>query len=70
MAASLIRGRFVLDFDRPFEAADVLIEGSRITDIGADLEVTADRVLDATGKVLMAGLINSHTHSAQILDRS
>ena len=69
MASLLIRGGFVLDFAQPFEPADVLIEGSRIAQIGPRLGATADRVLEVSGKVLMPGLINSHTHSAQILER-
>jgi cytosine/adenosine deaminase-related metal-dependent hydrolase len=69
MVSLLIRDAWVLDLDRPFERADVLIEGSRIAQIGPGLNVQADRSLEATGKVLMPGMINAHTHSAQILER-
>jgi cytosine/adenosine deaminase-related metal-dependent hydrolase len=69
MSSLLIRGGYVLDFDRPFEPADILIQDTRIAQIGTKLQVHADRVVDATDKVVMAGLINGHTHSPQILER-
>lgn len=69
MASLLIRDAHVLDLDLPFERADVLIQDSRIAQIGANLDIRADRTLDAQGKVLMPGLVNGHTHSSQILER-
>jgi dihydropyrimidinase len=44
--------------------ADVLVEGETIVQIGADLgaAVTADEVIDATGKYLIPGGIDAHTH--------
>ncbi|HTC70583.1 MAG TPA: dihydropyrimidinase [Acidothermaceae bacterium] len=51
-------------------AADVLIDGERIvaliepgtTTLGADLAATADQVIDATGKYVVPGGVDSHTH--------
>jgi dihydropyrimidinase len=42
--------------------ADVLIEGERVSTIGARLEVEADRVIDAGGKLVIPGGIDPHTH--------
>jgi dihydropyrimidinase len=42
--------------------ADVLIEGERVSTIGARLEVEADRVIDAAGKLVIPGGIDPHTH--------
>ncbi|MFN8631772.1 MAG: dihydropyrimidinase [Chloroflexota bacterium] len=44
--------------------ADVLVDGEAIVQIGADLaaSVTADEVIDATGKYLIPGGIDGHTH--------
>src|SRR6187200_3177851 len=41
---------------------DVLIEGENITVIGTALEIQADTVIDATGKYVLAGGIDVHTH--------
>ena len=51
-------------------AADVLIDGERIvallepgtTRLGADLEATADTVIDAHGKYVVPGGVDAHTH--------
>jgi len=46
----------------PF-AADVLIRGSRIQEVGAGLQAPVGaRVIDAPGSTLMPGLIESHSH--------
>ena len=42
--------------------ADVFIEGEVIKAIGKDLSVTADQVIDATGKLVMPGGIDPHVH--------
>ena len=49
---------------------DILIEGNRITRMAADLDAVADRVIDCTGKAVIPGLINMHTHTAMTLMRS
>ncbi len=41
---------------------DVLVEGERITTIGASLSMEADRVIDAAGKLVLPGGIDVHTH--------
>src|SRR6266850_102729 len=42
--------------------ADILIEDERISVIGAKLEMEADKVLDASGKLVIPGGIDPHTH--------
>ncbi len=42
--------------------ADVFIEGEIITAIGKDLQVNADQIIDATGKLVMPGGIDPHVH--------
>ena len=42
--------------------ADVLIDGETVSVIGARLEMEADRVLDASGKLVIPGGIDPHTH--------
>src|SRR5205814_5443038 len=42
--------------------ADVLVDGERIALIGENLQVTADRTVDAGGKWVIPGAIDVHTH--------
>lgn len=57
----LIQGGRVLTATDDF-FADVLVEGERITQIGAKLDVVADRVIDARGRYVIPGGIDAHTH--------
>jgi guanine deaminase len=64
--ATIIRGGRILDIRaHRAGAADVLITGDTITEIGAPgLAAPADAtVVDARGKLLHPGLINAHTHA-------
>src|SRR2546421_5195548 len=58
---TLIRnGRIVTAVDD--YKADVLIEGETVSVIGAKLEMEADRLIDASGKLVIPGGIDPHTH--------
>jgi cytosine/adenosine deaminase-related metal-dependent hydrolase len=69
---TLIRGGQVYehggDIHRP-RVADVLVEGSTIVAVGPDLGAEDAAVLDASGKLLVPGLVNSHYHSHDTLCR-
>jgi dihydropyrimidinase len=41
---------------------DVFVDGERISLIGESLDVAADRVVDATGKYVLPGCVDPHTH--------
>src|SRR5919197_6083249 len=42
--------------------ADILIEDEKVSVIGAKLDVEADRVIDAKGRLVIPGGIDPHTH--------
>lgn len=49
---------------------DILVEGGRISRIGKNLETPEDaEVIDAGGKIVMPGLINTHAHIAMSIFR-
>jgi dihydropyrimidinase len=57
----LIKGGRVLTAADDY-IGDVFVDGEQITVIGASLDVPADRVIDATGKYVLPGCIDPHTH--------
>jgi dihydropyrimidinase len=42
--------------------ADIFIEGERISVIGENLDIPADKVIDASGKYVLPGGVDPHTH--------
>lgn len=44
------------------EVMDLLVEGNTIVQVGKDLKVQAEEIIDATGKVVMPGFIDLHVH--------
>ena len=51
------------------EELDVVYENDTIIYVGKDYSEEVDKVIDATGKILMPGLINCHTHLGMSLFR-
>ncbi len=73
---TIIRGGTVVTMDgasRVIENGAVAVRGERIVAIGTATEVarkyTSARLINATGKVVMPGLINTHTHVPMVLFR-
>src|SRR6476469_2884973 len=58
---TLIKGGTSLNADAT-SRADVLVDGERIALIGEELDAAADRTLDASGKWVIPGAIDVHTH--------
>lgn len=69
MPRLIIHGGMILTFiNEAYEAlkieeADIVIEAGRIKKIARTVAVeTGDRIIDATGKLIIPGLINAHNH--------
>jgi dihydropyrimidinase len=58
---TIVRGGRVVTSSQSFEA-DVLVEGERIEALGSFPDVQADRVIEATGKLVLPGGVDPHTH--------
>jgi 5-methylthioadenosine/S-adenosylhomocysteine deaminase len=69
--AILIRGGQVLGGSpAALTAADVLVDGDHISAVGPRLGAPEGaRVIDATGRIVLPGLGNAHTHAASHLSR-
>ena len=69
----VIRGGAVMSMDpnrsASFAQADVLIEGKKILDVGPNLELEAP-VIDARGRIVMPGFIDTHHHQFETALRS
>lgn len=63
-----IKGKFVIGFDgeehRLLTDGVVVIEGKRVKHVGRSYSGQVDRWIDASGSLVMPGLINTHIHAA------
>lgn len=69
----LIRGGYILTLDPglgEFAKGDILIEGSKIAAVGHRLDVTDAEIIDASGKIVMPGLVDTHRHIWQTVLRN
>ncbi|MDO3410759.1 5'-deoxyadenosine deaminase [Saccharibacillus sp. CPCC 101409] len=71
MESLLIRGARIVTMNGKLDdfIGDLLVENGRISQMGARLEAQADRVIEARGKVLLPGFIQTHVHLCQTLFR-
>ena len=61
----LVQGGTVITVDaddRVFERGDVAVLDGAIVAIGPQLDVVADRVVDASGGAVIPGFVNAHMH--------
>jgi cytosine/adenosine deaminase-related metal-dependent hydrolase len=65
---SLIKGGLVLSMDDRIgrlPTGDVLLDGDRILDVAPSIEAADVEVIDASGCIVLPGLINAHLHTWQ-----
>src|SRR3982751_5912509 len=60
MSILIKNGRIITSADD--YVADIFIEGETISQMGKNLQVDADEVIDASGKLVMPGGIDPHVH--------
>lgn len=48
---------------------DILIEDNKIKQIGKNIEIPTEELIDATNKIIMPGLINTHAHISMSIFR-
>ncbi|HTK26160.1 MAG TPA: amidohydrolase family protein, partial [Pyrinomonadaceae bacterium] len=60
MKVLIKNGRIITAVDN--YVADIFIDGETVTTIGRSLDMEADRVIDASGKLVIPGGIDPHTH--------
>ncbi|MBP7567054.1 MAG: amidohydrolase family protein [Burkholderiaceae bacterium] len=67
VARTLIRGATVITMDAQGDLprADILVTGDRITEIAPQLAVQDADVVDASGCIVIPGLVNAHMHTWQ-----
>jgi 5-methylthioadenosine/S-adenosylhomocysteine deaminase len=69
----IIRGGSVMSIDPQvgdFANADVLVEGKKILAIGPNLQADGAAEIDATGRIVMPGFIDTHHHQFETALRS
>lgn len=70
---TLIKGGAILSMDPVVGnhvKGDILIEGSKILAVGADLDVSDAAIIDASGMIVMPGFIDTHHHQFETALRS
>jgi cytosine/adenosine deaminase-related metal-dependent hydrolase len=72
----IIRGGSVMTMDPSmpnkgeFPQADVLVEGKKILAVGPNLQASGADMIDATGRIVMPGFIDTHHHQFETVLRS
>jgi 5-methylthioadenosine/S-adenosylhomocysteine deaminase len=69
----LIKGGAVLSVDDAvgnFAVGDVLIDGKTIVEVGANIDAPDASQIDAAGKIVMPGFIDTHHHQFETALRS
>ena len=72
MAKLLLRSGTIVSLDDTvgdLTCGDVLVEGERIADVARQIDCEDARVIDASGGIVLPGLINAHLHNWQVLLR-
>jgi 5-methylthioadenosine/S-adenosylhomocysteine deaminase len=71
MARILVKDGYLITMDDEDHRmyADVLIDGNAIQQVSPHIDAPADKVIDAHGKLVLPGFVQSHIHLCQSLFR-
>ncbi len=71
MSSILIKNGYLIsvDPDQTSTYGDILIEGNQITRIASTINQEADKVIDASGMIVLPGFVQAHIHLCQSLLR-
>jgi 5-methylthioadenosine/S-adenosylhomocysteine deaminase len=71
MSTILIKGGFLISTDPEGNNyfGDILIENNKIKHIAQQIDIGADKVINATGMLVLPGFVQSHIHLCQSLFR-
>jgi cytosine/adenosine deaminase-related metal-dependent hydrolase len=71
MTTILIKNGYFLTMDPEDHrfTGDLLVEGDKITQIGKNITIQADKTIDASGMLVLPGFVQSHIHLCQSLFR-
>jgi len=67
MAELIVRGGSVVT-SQGVGLADVAIDGGRVVAVGRDLDIKAERIIDASDLLVLPGVIDVHTHPVYLDD--
>lgn len=60
---AIVNGTVLTMAGNPISGGTVLVDGEKIQQVGKDIAIPSGiRVIDATGKIVMPGLVDAHTH--------
>ena len=68
MARTIIKGGYILSMDKKvgdLPKGDIFIESDKIIKIARTVRASDAKIIDATGMIVMPGLINAHLHTWQ-----
>lgn len=71
MATTLIKNGYIIALDEAGQRlyGDILVENDRIKQIAPSIKVDADKVIDASGMLVLPGMVQAHLHLCQTLLR-
>ena len=67
MKTKIINALIIKDFDQEPFFGEIVISDNKITFVGENSSEECDKVIDATGNIIMPGFVDVHTHAAMTL---